>query len=111
VTPAELRTKYERLLADTVPGALLPAHEVYRAFLRELAHLNGGSSAPLSYDTGQAAAALAVSPKTIAHWCHAGRFPGARRTGGRGGKWVIPAAAVTAYAEAGRRDGPTGGIC
>ena len=36
MTPAELRTKYERLLADTVPGALLPAHEVYRRVLADL---------------------------------------------------------------------------
>ncbi len=99
MTLAELRAKYDRLIADTIPGALLPAHEAYRAFVRELEGLNGNGAAPLSYDTDQAARALAVSPKTVAHWCHARRFPGARRTGGRGGKWVIPAAAVAAYLE------------
>lgn len=102
MTPAELRGKYERLLADTVPGALVPAHEVYRVFLAELSALNG-ADAPLFYDTDRVATMLAVSPKTVAHWAHAGEFPGARRTGGRGGKWIIPARAVTARLGAGNK--------
>lgn len=96
MTLSEVREKYERLVADLPPGTLLPAQEAYRAFLLELDGL-GSVTAPLSYDTDQAALALALSSKTVAHWCKAGRFPGARRTGGRGGKWIIPATAVRDY--------------
>ena len=36
MTLAELRTKYERLAHDIVPGTMLPAVETYRQFLKEL---------------------------------------------------------------------------
>lgn len=96
MTRAELRTKYARLAADLPVGAMLPAGAVYATFVSELEALDGDGAVPLRLDTDQAAAALGVSPKTIAHWCHAGRFPGARKTGGKGGKWTIPASEVTA---------------
>ena len=94
MTPAELRAKYQRLAQDLLPGTLAPAAEVYQQFARELEELTGIEAAPIYMDTDQAAAALAVSPKTVANWCHAGRFPGASKTGGRGGKWTIPATAI-----------------
>ena len=94
MTPAELRAKYERLAHELLPGTLAPAGEVYRRFARELEELTGIEAVALYMDTDQAAAALAVSPKTVANWCHAGRFQGARKTGGRGGKWTIPATAI-----------------
>ena len=93
MTRAELRAKYTRLASELPAGALLPAGDVYSAFARELEML-GDDVALLRLDTEQAAAALGVSPKTVAHWCHAGRFPGARKTGGKGGKWTIPASQV-----------------
>ena len=97
VTPAELRAKYQRLAQELVPGTLAPAAEVYRQFARELEELTGIEAAPIYVDTDQAAATLAVSPKTVANWCNAGRFPGARKTGGRGGKWTIPVQAIREY--------------
>jgi hypothetical protein len=92
MTLAELHRAIENLPDGA--ALTLPVVEL-RAALREWeAH---GNAVPVSYDTDEAARALAVSPKTVAGWCHAGRFPGARRTGGRGGKWIIPAAAVVQY--------------
>jgi hypothetical protein len=93
MTLAELRRAVDALPDGA--ALTLPAAEL-RAALRELEATNGNGAA-VSYDTDEAARAMAVSPKTVAGWCHAGRFPGARRTGGRGGKWIIPAAAVAQY--------------
>ena len=97
MTPAELRAKYQRLARELLAGTLAPAAEVYLQFARELEELTGIEAAAIYMDTDQAAPALAVSPKTVANWCHAGRFPGARKTGGRGGKWTIPVQAIRDY--------------
>ena len=42
-----------------------------------------------------AAKVLGVLPKTVAHWCEAGKLPDAQKTSpGKGGRWRIPAVSV-----------------
>ena len=94
VTRDELLEKYNRLAADT-PIEWLAA--VYKAVLADLRVLER-EGAPVSYNTNDAARACGVAPKTIAHWCEAGRFPQAFKTSeGRGGQWVIPAGDIDEY--------------
>lgn len=101
MTRAELLRKYERLADGLVPGTLAPVADVYRQFTRELADLEGAGDDVLYVDTDRTALMLGVSPKTVAHWCAAGRFEGARKTGeGHGGKWVIPLTAIRRYLRA-----------
>lgn len=98
MTRAELLRKYEAMAEGLVPGTLAPVAEVYRQFARELMGLDGVGDEPLYVDTNRAALMLGVSPKTVANWCSAGRFEGARKTGeGHGGKWVIPLTAIRQY--------------
>ena len=99
MTLAELRQKYDRLARDLPPGTLVPAEAMYAQLLRELAECDG-HAVPMSYNSVQAARLLGIKSKTVAHWCHAGRFPGARRSSQRGGTWIIPAQAVRDYLSA-----------
>ena len=97
MTRDELLRKYEHLAEGLVPGTLAPVSDVYRQFVRELTEVEGIEDALLYVDTDRAATMLSVTSKTVAHWCAAGRFPGARKTGGQGGKWVVPVAAIREY--------------
>lgn len=82
--------------ADAI-AASAPLAAVYRQIMGELRQLRAADVA-VSYDCDAAGRLLGVSPKTVAHWCKAGKFPGARKTGGSGGgKWIIPATALRAY--------------
>ena len=86
--------------AETI-GASAPLAAVYRLVMGELRRLDAADVA-VSYDANGAARLLGVSPKTVANWCAAGKFEGARKTGGAGGgKWVIPATAVRAFQHGG----------
>ena len=79
-----------------LPGATVPMEAVCNEILSDLIALDD-MGAPLErIDTDAAAGMLGVSPKTVAHWCAAGRFPGALKTGASKGKWVIPTADVGA---------------
>ena len=109
MTLDELRAKYDRLARDLPPGTLVPADVIYAQLLAELAECDG-HTVPMSYNSAQAARVLGVSPKTIAHWCHAGRFPGAQRSSHRGGTWIIPAQApspISATSTSGTESGTT----
>ncbi len=97
VTRAELIRRYEQLADALVPGTLAPVAELYQRFVRELAELDNEPVDTAFVNTEIAAGMIGVTAKTIAHWCAAGRFPGARKTGGRGGKWVVPVAAIREY--------------
>jgi hypothetical protein len=85
-----------RVLAESLPPGAPVTVTVPREELLELLATDSGATFSGRCDTDQAAHILGVSPKTVAHWCKAGRrFPGARRTGeGKGGKWTIPLAEV-----------------
>jgi hypothetical protein len=74
-----------------------PVDRILRHVIVELRGLEVADVA-VSYDCDGASRLLGVKPKTVAHWCKAGKFPGARKTGGSGGgKWIIPASAIRAY--------------
>jgi hypothetical protein len=103
MTLGELRQKYERMAHDFLPGTMVPAAEVYRLFAGELTQLTDIEATPMSVDTGEAARMIGVASKTVANWCAAGTFPGARKTGGRGGKWIVPVVDVQAYLAANDR--------
>jgi len=95
--PDLLRDLEHRARDAEAIGASAPLAAVYRQVIAELRQLEGADVA-VSYDADGAARLLGVSPKTVAHWCKAGKFAGARKTGGSGGgKWVIPATAVRAF--------------
>ncbi len=104
MTRAELIEKYSGLLRHTVPGTMVPAGGLYQQFCAELGQLTG-DGAVISYDTHQAAPLLGVKSKTLTNWLNADvslprsgrRFPNARKTGRKGGKWVIPAPDIQAY--------------
>jgi hypothetical protein len=84
-----------RALAEALPPGAPVTVTVPREELLALLATDSGATFSGRCDTDQAARILGVSPKTVAHWCVAGRFPGARKTGtGQGGKWTIPAAAL-----------------
>jgi hypothetical protein len=84
-----------RALAESLPPGAPVTVTVPREELLELLAAEPGATLGGRYDTDQAARILGVSPKTVAHWCVAGRFAGAAKTGtAKGGKWTIPAAAV-----------------
>ena len=94
MTRAELVAKYERLATDTPVSWLA---EIYTAVMIDLRTLES-EGARISYNSGEAARACGVTPKTIAHWCELGRFPNAFKTSpGKGGQWVVPAGDVDAY--------------
>jgi len=96
VTPAELVAKWEHRRATYLPDSSVKADTVFTEIISDLQMLDG-VDATLYVDTDRAAAQLALSPKTVANYCKAGRFPGARKTGDRGGKWTIPAKALADF--------------
>lgn len=84
-----------RALAEALPPGAPVTVTVPREELLALLATDPGVTLSGRYDTDQAARVLGVSPKTVAHWCVARRFPSATKTGtGAGGKWTIPAAEV-----------------
>lgn len=98
VTLAELVRVWERRLDDCLPGQLAPLDGICRRMLQELSELEPGSVAPAYLSTRQVASRLGVSSKTVAHYCSAGKLPGARKTGDqKGGRWIVPASAVLAF--------------
>lgn len=98
MTVPELIRQYERLRLDAERvGATAPLAKVYAAFIEELRSAGnvGGSERMMS--TTEAASELGVEPKTIANWCADGRFPGAKKTSPRRGRWRIPSRDVYAF--------------
>jgi Helix-turn-helix domain len=103
VTLPELLQDLERRAREAEAiGASAPLATVYRQLVGDLRQLDAADVA-VSYDANGAAHLLGVSPKTVANWCAAGKFAGARKTGGAGGgKWVVPATAVRAFQHGGQ---------
>ena len=54
----------------------------------------------------EVAEAQGATPRTVARWCAAGLFAGARKIGAGSGMWVIPRDAVTTFERP--RKGPKG---
>jgi hypothetical protein len=98
MTLPELLAMLERRAEEAEEGHYTaPVDRILRQVIGELRGLEVADVA-VSYDCDGAARLLGVKPKTVAHWCHAGKFPGARKTGqSGGGKWIIPAPDVRAY--------------
>ena len=97
MTRTELVAKYERLATDTPIDWLA---DVYKAVVGDLRTLERASLEPrLSYNTTDTARACGVTPKTVTHWCEAGKhFPNARKTSpGKGGRWIVPASDIETF--------------
>ena len=97
MTRDELVTKYDRLATDTPVSWLA---DIYKAVAGDLRTLERGAGLVLlSYNTTEAARACGVTPKTVTHWCEAGKhFPNARKTSpGKGGRWIVPASDIEAF--------------
>ena len=104
MTITELIRQYERLglEADRV-GALAQLARVYASFVEELRSVSSVEGFDRMMSTMEAASALGVKPKTIANWCADGRFPGAKKTSPKRGRWKIPSGDV--YAFFGKKNG------
>ena len=98
VTLPELLADLDRRACDAEAiGASASLAAVYRQVMSELRQLEASGTC-VSHDCDGASRLLGVSAKTVAHWAHAGKFAGARKTGrAGGGKWVIPATAIHAF--------------
>ena len=98
MTPAQLIRQYERLRLDAERvGATAPLAQVYAAFIEELRSVGGIERVACMMTTTEAASELGVKPKTVANWCADGRFPGAKRTSPKRGRWRIPSRDVYAF--------------
>ncbi len=94
---AEILDEYERRASEAAQvKASAPLADVYRAVIADLRTV---STDTRPHDgllsTGDAAKVLGVLPKTVAHWCEAGKLADAQKTSpGKGGRWLIPAVSV-----------------
>ena len=98
MTVPELIRQYERLRldADRV-GSTASLARVYGTFLEELRSVGSIEGVERMMNTAEAANELGVEPKTVANWCADGRFPGAKKTSPRRGRWRIPSRDVYAF--------------
>ena len=98
MTVPELIRQYERLQldADRV-GATASLARVCGTFLEELRSVGTAPASERMLSTSEAADALGVEPKTIANWAADGRFPGAKKTSPKRGRWRIPSRDVHAF--------------
>jgi hypothetical protein len=88
-----------RALAEALPPGAPVTVTVPREELLALLATDPGASFSGRCDTEQAGRILGVRPKTVSHWCTAGRFPGARKVGtGKRARWTLPLEAVYAAA-------------
>lgn len=94
----ELRREYKRKAVEAARiGAMAPLHRVYEEFADILARTDGRPARLGFATTEEAAAILPLKRDTISRKCSAGEFPGARKTGGEGGHWMIPWESIYAY--------------
>ena len=98
MTVPELIRQYERLRLDAERvGATAPLARVYATFIEELRSAGSGGGSESMMSSKEAASELGVEPKTVANWCADGRFPGAKKTSPKRGRWRIPSRDVYAF--------------
>lgn len=94
---AEILDEYERRASEAAAvQASAPLADVYRVVIADLRTVSMDESPHDGLlSTADAAKVLGVLPKTVAHWCEAGKLPDAQKTSpGKGGRWRIPAVSV-----------------
>jgi integrase len=89
VTLPELLATLERRADEAEEGHYTaPVDRILRQVIIELQGLEVADVA-VSYDCDGASRLLGVKSKTVANWCKADKFPGARKTGGSVGWWQV----------------------
>ncbi len=98
MTVPELIRQYERLRLDAERvGSTASLARVYAAFIEELRSAGNAGGSERMMSTTEAASELGVEPKTVATWCAEGRFPRAKKTSPKRGRWRIPSRDVYAF--------------
>jgi hypothetical protein len=97
---ADLLAVWQRRLTEAeLVDATAPVARIYQVCIDEVRRLDGNANGQHMMSTKDAGKVLGVASRTVARYCKAGRFPGARKTSEDSGDWRIPSDEV--YAEIG----------